>query len=245
MSTPRAARPVSLRDGLFRRNISVAWAERCLLPTGVFGSALRPRRVGLTLSVVLMTTSRSRVTVHMAASLDGYVARADGRVDWLETTDEFAAGATLEPSAVAAFLQSIDCYVMGARTYETALAFEAQGLGWAYGDTPTIVLTHRPLPRTRATVEFYTGDLAALVAGRLRSTYHHIWVAGGSAVATACLQQGLADELRYTIVPVAIGDGLRFFGRLDHDLGLHLVEVTAYRNGHVELRYEIRDRPPI
>lgn len=62
-----------------------------------------------------MTPLSSRVTVHMASSLDGYVARADGRVDWLETTDEFADGATLEPSAVAAFLQSIDCYVMGAK----------------------------------------------------------------------------------------------------------------------------------
>ena len=191
-----------------------------------------------------MSTSRSRVTVHMAASLDGYVARADGRVDWLETTDEFAAGATLEPSAVAAFLETIDCYVMGARTYETALAFEARGFPWAYGDTPTVVLTHRALPRSRATVEFWAGDLAALVTGRLRSTYQHVWVAGGSAVATACLQQGLTDELRYTIVPVAIGDGLRFFGSLDQDLGLHLAEVTAYRNGHVELRYEIRQRPP-
>lgn len=187
-----------------------------------------------------MTIPPSCVTLHMAASLDGYVARADGRVDWLETVDEYAKGATLEPSTIAEFLATIDCYVMGARTYETALRFEAQGHGWAYGDTPTVVLTHRPLPRHRATVEFYAGSLEALVEERLRPTYRHIWVAGGSAVAAAFLQRGLVDEIRYTIVPVAIGDGLRFFSFLDHDIGLHLADVTAYQNGLVELRYAVR-----
>ena len=83
----------------------------------------------------------SRVTIHMAASLDGFIARKDGRVDWLETSDEFLGGDTMDPGFVEAFLKSIDCYVMGSRTYETALRFEAQGSGWSYGDKPTFVLT--------------------------------------------------------------------------------------------------------
>ena len=103
----------------------------------------------------------SRVTIHMAASLDGFIARKDGRVDWLETSDEFAEGATLDPRFVEAFLKSIDCYVMGSRTYETALGFEAKGLGWSYGDKPTFVLTRRNLPRTRDSVVFHLGDLAS------------------------------------------------------------------------------------
>jgi dihydrofolate reductase len=105
----------------------------------------------------------SHVTIHMAASLDGFIARKDGSVDWLETSDEFAGGDTLDPGFVEAFLKTIDCYVMGSRTYETALSFEAKGLGWAYGDKLTFVLTSRDLPRTRDTVEFYSGDLAQLV----------------------------------------------------------------------------------
>jgi hypothetical protein len=76
----------------------------------------------------------------MAASLDGFIARKDGRVDWMETTDEFAAGETMDPAFVAAFLKSIDCYVMGSKTYETALNFEAKGFGWAYGDKPSSFL---------------------------------------------------------------------------------------------------------
>jgi dihydrofolate reductase len=126
-----------------------------------------------------MPSSDSRVTIHMVASLDGFVARKDGRVDWLDTADEFAGGQTIEPSVVETFLAGIDCYVMGSRTYETAVRFETQGHGWAYGEKPTFVLTHRELPRTRATVEFYAGDLTHFVNARLRSTFRNIWFVGG------------------------------------------------------------------
>src|SRR5689334_12838324 len=103
----------------------------------------------------MIVESNSRVTIHMAASLDGFIAKKDGRVDWLETSDEFADGHTMDAEFVAAVLKTIDCYVMGSRTYETALNFEAKGSGWAYGDKPIFVLTSRKLPRTRETVEFY------------------------------------------------------------------------------------------
>lgn len=187
-----------------------------------------------------MTLPKPRVTLHMAASLDGFIARTDGRVDWMETTDDFTGGVTMEPGAVEAFLATIDCYVMGSHTYETALTFDAQGQGWAYGDTPTVVLTHRALPRPHASVEFFAGDLADLFAVQLRPKYRHIWVAGGSSVAAECLRLGLIDEVRYTILPVLIGDGIPFFGQLSRDVALHLTEVTPYRSGMVELTYEVR-----
>ncbi len=176
----------------------------------------------------------------MAASLDGFIARKDGRVDWLETSDEFAGGDSLDPDFIEAFLKTIDCYVMGSRTYETALNFEAQGLGWSYGDKPTFVLTSRELPRTRGTVEFYSGDLSQFVNERLRPTFKSIWFVGGGTVSGECLRRGLADEIRYSIVPILIGDGIPFFETLGKDVALHLAEVTAYKNGIVELRYEVR-----
>jgi dihydrofolate reductase len=176
----------------------------------------------------------------MAASLDGFIARKDGRVDWLETSDEFADGDTMDPDFVEAFLKTIDCYVMGSRTYETALNFEAKGLGWAYGDKTVFVLTTRALPRTRDTIEFYSGDLAQFVNARLRPTFRTIWFVGGGVVSGECLRLGLADEIRYSILPVLIGDGIPFFERLGSDIALHLAEVKAYRSGMVELRYEVR-----
>ena len=189
-----------------------------------------------------MTHTDSRVTIHMAASLDGFIARRDGSVDWLETSDEFAGGDTMDPAFVEAFLKTIDCYVMGSRTYETALNFEAKGFGWAYGDKPTVVLTRRELPRTRDTVEFYSGDLGQLVNGRLRPAFRSIWFVGGGAVSGECLRLGLADEVRYSILPILIGDGIAFFEKLDRDIPLHLAEVKAYKSGMVALCYTVRAR---
>jgi dihydrofolate reductase len=178
----------------------------------------------------------------MAASLDGYIARKDGRVDWMETSDKFVGGETMDPGFVEAFLKSINCYVMGSRTYETALSFEAKGLGWAYGDKPVFVLTSRKLPRTRDTVEFYSGDLAQFVNGRLRPAFRSIWFVGGGVVSGECLRLGLADEVRYSILPVLIGEGTSFFEKLDRDVALHLAEVKAYKSGVVALCYEVRTK---
>ena len=187
-----------------------------------------------------MPSTGSHVTIHMAASLDGFIARKDGRVDWLETSDEFAAGETMAPGFIEAFLKTIDCYVMGSRTYETALSFDAKGLGWPYGDKPTFILTSRELPRTRDSIEFYSGDLAEFVNKRLRPRFRTIWFAGGGVVAAECLRLGLADEVRYSILPILIGDGIPFFRKLDRDIALHLAEVKAYKSGIVGLCYEVR-----
>ena len=84
----------------------------------------------------------------------------------------------------------------------TALRFESQGLGWAYGDTPVFVLTHRDLPRNRSTVELYSGDLATLLNERLRPKFRSIWVGGGGAVAGAIIGGALGNQ-------VGDGDGRR------------------------------------
>jgi dihydrofolate reductase len=77
----------------------------------------------------MMAENEGRITIHMAASLDGYIAREDGSVDWMETEDEYAAGEELDADYVSRFLEGIDCYLMGSGTYLTALDFEKRGLG--------------------------------------------------------------------------------------------------------------------
>lgn len=187
-----------------------------------------------------MESSKSRVTVHMAASLDGFIARKDGNVDWLETSDSFEAGDAMTSESVERFLRTIDCYVMGSRTYETALGFEAKGLGWSYGNKPIFVLTSRELRKNRNTVEFHSGDLGRLVDDRLKPAFASIWFVGGGEVSGECLRRGLADEVRYSIMPILIGSGISFFDRLDKDVALHLLEAKAYKTGMVALRYEVR-----
>ena len=76
--------------------------------------------------------------------------------------------------------------------------------------------------------------------GRLRPAFRNIWFVGGGVVSGECLRLGLADEVRYSILPIVIGDGIPFFDKLDTDIALHLMEVKAYKSGMVALRYEVR-----
>jgi dihydrofolate reductase len=74
----------------------------------------------------------------------------------------------------------------------------------------------------------------------LRPTFRSIWFVGGGAVSGECLRLGLADEVRYSILPIVIGGGISFFESLDKDVALHLAEVKAYKSGMVALRYDVR-----
>ncbi len=158
----------------------------------------------------------------------------------METSDVFAGGRTLDPATVETFLKTIDCYVMGSRTYETALSFEAKGFGWSYGDKAVFALTTRALPKIRDRVECHSGDLAEFVGRVLRPAFRSIWFVGGGATCGECLRRGLADEVRYSILPILIGDGIPFFCRLETDMALHLADVNAYRSGVVDLCYAVR-----
>jgi len=173
----------------------------------------------------------SRVTLHMVASLDGFIARKDNSVSWLDADGSvYEAGVSITAEEIASFVRSIDCYVLGSHTYEHALE-----LGWPYGDTPTVVVTTRELPSPRKTVEFYAGDLRALVREKLAPRYRNIWLVGGALLSQRFLELGLVDEIRLTLAPVLLGDGLRLFGGSPAEQRWELKNVTAYRNGFVEL----------
>src|SRR5215468_2280672 len=174
-----------------------------------------------------------RVTLHMVASLDGFIARKDNSVSWLEDGgSRYEAGVSLSEEEIAAFVKSIDCYVLGSRTYEHALQ-----LGWVYGDTPTVVLTTRNLSSTRKRVEFYSGDLETLLDERLAPRYQNIWLGGGAMLSQRFLELGLVDEIKLTVAPVLLGDGLRLFGGSPAEQRWNLKNAVAYKNGFVELTY--------
>ena len=180
-----------------------------------------------------MTTDTSKVTIHMVSSLDFFIAKKDGSVSWLESSDNYENGVAEEDAEE--FIKTIDCFAMGSRTYEHALV-----LGWPYGDVPTFVLTHGNLTTDRKNVEFHSGDLSKLVNDRLKPNYKNIWVVGGARLATDFVRLKLADDIRLVIAPVILGDGTRFFDYLEQEQVLHLKNVSAYKNGWVELWYEIK-----
>ena len=175
----------------------------------------------------------SRVTLHVVLSLDGFIARKDNTVSWLEVPGSvYEAGVSISEEEAATFVKAIDCYVLGSRTYEHALE-----LGWPYGDTPTVVVTHRVLPPARESVEFYSGDLKTLVDTKLAPRFRNIWLVGGAMLCQHFLSLDLVDEIRLTIAPVLLGDGLRLFGDLLTEQRWDLKNVIAYKNGFVALTY--------
>ena len=175
----------------------------------------------------------------MVSSLDGIIAKKDNSVSWFETSDYYEKGMVITEQDTEEFLKAIDCYVMGARTYEHALEL-SKSYGWAYGDTPTIVVTHRNLPIDRQNIEIYSGDLNKLVNERLKPNYKNVWVVGGAVLTKDFIRLKLADEIRQSILPIILGDGTPFFDQIGQEQALHLKNVTAYKNGMVELWYEIR-----
>jgi dihydrofolate reductase len=179
-------------------------------------------------------TAKGRtVTLHMVSSLDGFIARHDNTVSWMDTPGSvYEPGVTISQEQIATFLKSIDCYVLGSRTYEHALE-----LGWPYGDTPVVVVTTRKWPQAKKSVEFYSGDLNQLVDEKLARRYRNIWLVGGATLAQRFLQLGLVDEIKLTVVPVLLGAGLRLFGDSLKEKRWKLKNVVAYKNGFVELSY--------
>lgn len=176
-----------------------------------------------------MSRNSSVITLHVVCSLDGFLARKDNTVSWLDTpADVYEKGIAEGEGAV----PKIDCFVLGSKTYEHALE-----LGWPYGDTPTVVLTSRQFGPSRTSVRFYGGDLRKLVEETLTPRYANIWIVGGAMVCRSFLELGFVDEIQLTIAPVLLGEGLRLFGDSGAETRWRLKEASAYRNGFVALAY--------
>lgn len=169
---------------------------------------------------------------YVAASLDGYIARPDGRVDWLKPLEQ----ADDEPG-YQRFYASIDGLLMGRATYEALLA---QGGNWRYPGKPCTVLTRAELPRAAPDVKLSHNTPAAAIAELGDSGCRRIWLVGGGSLAGTCYAAGLLDELVVRLVPHLLGAGIPLFATgLEHGLTLH--EQRSFANGVVQLHYRLRN----
>jgi len=173
-----------------------------------------------------------RTSVFVGTSLDGFIARPDGRLDWLTPFE--AAGDHGYP----AFMKSIDVIVIGRLTYQTVLAFPE----WPYARTPVVVLSTRPLgeapAEARRHVTSFSGSPEEVVASLAARGFHHAYVDGGVTV-QRFLEAGLIDRLILTRVPVLIGQGRPLFGPLSRDVRLRHIATRTYPAGLVQSEYEV------
>ncbi len=176
-----------------------------------------------------------RTQYFCAASLDGFIARSDGSLDWLHPYDEVAR------STYEAFLAGVGALVMGASTYR--LVASDRSSPWPYHDRPAWVLTHHRLPSPDgADVRFVDGPVAGLAADmRASAGTQNLWVVGGGEVASQFADEGLLDDLLLTIVPVVLGAGIPLFARAVPTLGLR--ESRRFGPGLIELRYQFENGP--
>jgi len=170
--------------------------------------------------------SRPRCSVFVAMSLDGYVARVDGSIDWLDGVQRPG-----EDYGFQAFFDSADAIVCGRKTFETATGFPA----WPYTGKRCVVLTHRALPR-RPGVEAHEGEPRPLLERLGAEGVRHVYVDGGTVI-SQFLAARLVDAMTVSVVPVLLGDGLRLFAGGGLEQGLSLVRSRAFESGLVQLEY--------
>jgi dihydrofolate reductase len=176
-----------------------------------------------------------KVTAYFAASLDGYIAKADGSIDWLDSAS--AAVPAGEDCGFQAFMNTVDTLVMGRKTFEQILSFGE----WAYGATPVVVLSRKPL-ETPATVPdsvSHSSESIDELCDRLEGEgVEHIYVDGG-ATTQSFLAAGRLNEIIVTVIPVLLGGGISPFGRLETEVKLSLLGVEEFDFGFVQMRYAV------
>lgn len=182
----------------------------------------------------------SRCSVFIATSLDGFISRPDGSIDWLEQAN--AAIPKGEDCGFAEFFASVDALVMGRNTFEQVLTFPA----WPYGGKPVLVLSRRlaALPGQVPPTVSLSSEAPARVVERMASQgLRHLYVDGGLTI-QAFLAAGLIDELTLTVIPVLLGKGKPLFGALPRDVALELVSSRAFDFGFVQSKYRVRRNSP-
>lgn len=179
---------------------------------------------------------KTKASVYIATSLDGFIARKDGALDWLDEANSTVPEG--EDCGFQAFMDSIGTLIMGRKTYEMVLSFGQ----WPYDETPVIVLSRHPIsfPDSLPDTVTHSSESPRDLLDRLsQEGVGHVYVDGGTTI-QGFLSAGLIDEITLTVIPVILGGGIPLFGSLDQDIRLTHVHTTAYDFGFVQTTYSVK-----
>jgi dihydrofolate reductase len=177
-----------------------------------------------------------KVSVYIATSLDGFIARKDGALDWLDE-----ANATVpkgEDCGFRAFFDSVDTLIMGRKTFEKVLSFG----GWSYEEMPVIVLSRNPISfpsNVPDTVTHSSEQPRALLERLSGEGVEHVYVDGGATI-QSFLSDSLIDEITVTVIPILLGEGIALFGSLEKDISFTHVLTKAFEFGFVQSTYLVK-----
>jgi dihydrofolate reductase len=176
-----------------------------------------------------------KLTVFCGVSVDGFLARLNHALDFLDAGGQ-------EPHGFEEFYGSVDVVVIGRKTFEVVLTFGE----WAYGKKPVVVLSSRPLDFSSiegGIVEQMSGAPAEIATALEARGFKHAYIDGGLTI-QRFLAAGLIDRLIVTRVPVLIGEGIPLFGPVPHDISLRHVATRCYGGGLVQSEYELGAMSP-
>jgi len=171
-----------------------------------------------------------KASVFIATSLDGFIARPDGGLDWLPEEPE--------PHGYDEFIATVDAIVMGRKTFEIVLAFGA----WPFGEKPVIVLSSNPseiIAPDGAVCEAMSGTPQEIVTRLAERGMKHLYIDGGVTI-QGFLEAGLIQRLTITRIPVLLGSGIPLFGHLSHDIRLEHIATRPYPSGLVQSEYSVK-----
>lgn len=173
----------------------------------------------------------ANITLHIALTLDGYIADDNHAVDWLTPFHSADLG-------FAEFYNSIDTIVMGRKSFDFAIGFGE----WAYEGKRCIVVTNRPIPDPPGGVEVWGEAIDSLVRELRSDQQRKTWLLGGGQLATSMLARGGVDELDLVIVPLLLGSGVRLFQQHNETIQLHLVRSQSFPSGVIRSRYALQNQ---
>jgi dihydrofolate reductase len=173
-----------------------------------------------------------RASVFIATSVDGFIARLDGALDWLPADGG-------EPHGYTEFMATVDAVVMGRKTFETVLTFDA----WPFGLKPVVVLSSRPkdlVAPAGAVCDFMGGTPHEIVAQLAERGMQHLYIDGGVTI-RRFLAAALIQRLIVTRIPVILGSGIPLFGPVLRDIRLEHVATRSYPSGLVQSEYRVTE----
>lgn len=177
----------------------------------------------------------TKCSVFIATSLDGFISRDDGSIDWLMKANTLAPPG--EDCGYKSFISTVDVLVMGCNSYEKVLSFDE----WPYGELPVVVMSSQTvaIPEKLRTCVSATMETPTTLVQRLsKQGAKHLYVDGGVTI-QGFLFDGLINEMTITLIPVLLGSGRTLFGPLKRDIELHHVETKTFDGGFVQLKYRI------
>ena len=182
-----------------------------------------------------------KCSVYIATSTDGYIATPDGGVDWLHTAGNSEADMGSEDMGFRAFMDSVDCMIMGRKCMETISSMNLTPEQWPYGDVHIVVLSNtvaEPPQNLRGKVEMYSGDIQNLILQLESSGFKHAYIDGGSTI-TSFINLKLIDEMIITKVPILLGEGIPLFGKINQSIKLENAKAVVFPNDFIQVKYNV------